>query len=108
MPMISDFDLKMNLNNFLILNSEYKRLSFTYLNNFDYSTDSLIGEHWNNYVQINKPKKSVDHSHSISPHSDRVPGAFDLADADDRAGHLGGTDRIEHIQPLITSIHDYH
>ena len=43
MPFFEGFDLKNNLANFLILNSEHQRLSFTYLHAFDYSTDSLIG-----------------------------------------------------------------
>ena len=42
-PLFQGFDMKLNLDNFLTLNSEYSRLSFTYLNNFYYSADSLIG-----------------------------------------------------------------
>ena len=43
MSRYQSFDMKTNLYNFLTLNSEHRRLSFTYLlNRFDYSTNSLI------------------------------------------------------------------
>ena len=42
-PLFSGFDMKMNLDNFLSLNSAHHRLSFTYLNSFYYSAESLIG-----------------------------------------------------------------
>lgn len=36
--------MKMNLSNFLLLNGGEHRLSFTYLNNFYYSAETLIGK----------------------------------------------------------------
>lgn len=43
MVMHQAFDVKMNLGNYLTLNGEHKRLSFTFLKRFDYSTNNLIG-----------------------------------------------------------------
>lgn len=77
MPMYEAFDVKTNLGNYLTLNSEHRRLSFTFLRSFDYSTENLIGK-----------------SHLISscslPHSVpffplvRVHGTLDFADLDDK------------------------
>ena len=41
MPTVQGFDMKMSLLNFLTLNNEHKRMSFTYLRKFDYNTMSL-------------------------------------------------------------------
>ena len=42
MPSFQGFDMKLNFINFLALNNEHMRISFTYLHRFDYSTMSLI------------------------------------------------------------------
>lgn len=55
-PLAPGFDVKINLNGFLILNSGHRRLSFTYLHNFEYSTNSLIGEQLRSAAGADKPK----------------------------------------------------
>ena len=42
MPYIRGIDIKLNFIAFLTLNNEHKRMSFTYLRRFDYSTMALI------------------------------------------------------------------
>lgn len=43
MPMYMAVDVKNSFGNYLLLNSIHKRLSFTFLHSFDYSTNNLIG-----------------------------------------------------------------
>ena len=45
-PLTKDLHLKQNLMSFLILNNEHRRLSFTYLRHFNYSTETLIGTYY--------------------------------------------------------------
>lgn len=42
MPSFNNPFLKISFNNYLTLNNRHRHLSFTYLNSFDYSTNSLI------------------------------------------------------------------
>lgn len=86
----------MNLNNFLSLNSAYSRLSFTYLNNFSYSSGSLIGASAAITLSFN-----LINSIFNSIFSNRVSVSFAVVGVHDPAGELGWTKCIEHVKCLI-------